>query len=641
MPFLESRTDFLPAYRDPSLGPTTGFTENFGATFTAQSYRESYLGHADLLQQEFERTADEVERLTGKRPEVDFAPSVYSMRARELENLGIERPGSAYHVEALKKLKDFDAQLAEMKKTNPQVRTTAEMWDAAKKRAKEVGYEEYSVSSRASALGRLGQFGGGMAGSFTTNDPLNLFTLGAGGVGRNAVTRVLTEMGAAGAIESVNQFTGVATNKTLLGIENTAGQKLENIFFAAAGAGVFRGVAEGAPTAYRALEARVAPQRAFARVLRDTVDSVPLSRFTDPTRAAYEALKRFETSEARAARWAYERGIDIEKINPFGPTREGAQFFEEQGREFERRLLEQDLKASTAIGRVLPGEKQPAVAVSDFDLVAAKEIETEARARAPEIFRQLDEANAKLAELDNDMRAIRQDMEVRGVGDALELLDPATGARVREIEAELGEAIPRRRREELERELDTITANFDPEAVAKAENDFRIGPKNRIRSIEASRRAARRNFRKAQRAAEQVVNDIASRKAAERRLRIETEAVRQRGEIRRTLDSGQPDIPTRRQPVADVAAAVREAVELAEKVPADERAAAAMKAAKPDEEGKVDLGFGPIPENFRVAIDVAKGADGDEAVTKTVRELLDDADEDDKLLEQMTKCSLS
>src|SRR5690606_32255200 len=85
---------------------------------------------------------------------------------------------------------------------------------------------------------------------------------------------------------------------------------------------------------------------------------------------------------------------------------------------------------------------------------------------------------ARLAEADLRMAERGSAINTRSPADAVGLVDEASGLRVREIEAELQR--PGARVEELEQELDMIVESIGPEEVARADQDWRIGPRREL-----------------------------------------------------------------------------------------------------------------------------------------------------------------
>lgn len=119
-------------------------------------------------------------------------------------------------------------------------------------RADAAAAEERSERTPLSFGGGFGDFLGGAIGSMRpSTDPLNFGTLGVGGAGKSVAARVLSEGGAQGAIETVNQFTGVQENRKLLGLNYGVSQAAMQIGMTAAGGAALRATGEAAAAGVR------------------------------------------------------------------------------------------------------------------------------------------------------------------------------------------------------------------------------------------------------------------------------------------------------------------------------------------------------------------------------------------------------
>lgn len=144
------------------------------------------------------------------------------------------------------KLQDYDKRIAELQEKFPELglRTSREMWDATKGIAQE--YESRAMNDRRTLGGNVGAFFGGAIASMNPNtDPFNFVTLGVGGVGETALMRILSQGAGQGAIEAVNQITGVQEQRRLLGLEHGFGDAISRIGSAAVGGAALQGVGEG------------------------------------------------------------------------------------------------------------------------------------------------------------------------------------------------------------------------------------------------------------------------------------------------------------------------------------------------------------------------------------------------------------
>ena len=172
--------------------------------------------------------------------------------------------------EGLTDIQSFDKRLQELQNIDPNVKTFADVWQDTLQQAAEIQERTERVLSRGPGFS-LGAFAGGMVGSFTDRDPLNLFTMGIGGGAlqgtlngvklalgatklgtKSAFTsRVIGEGLVQGGIETVNQFGGVQENRRLLGLPDMS--PMEAIAMAAIGGGLIRGGIEGIGKGVRVL----------------------------------------------------------------------------------------------------------------------------------------------------------------------------------------------------------------------------------------------------------------------------------------------------------------------------------------------------------------------------------------------------
>ena len=369
--------------------------------------------------------------------------------------------------------------------------------------------ENYVVADRASALGTVGQFVGGVAGSFTGNDPLNIASLflNPGGKGLTAVARE----GALGlGVESVNQLTGVRLNKNLLGVENTAGQIAANILFAGAGAAAFRGVAEGAGPGYRALEKRIAPDRARARELRDII--LDAADNAAPTSRSSRGSQRKLRQDVYTRQYIQDDVDFLARNNPIPRTPEGDAAF--------IRMVSQAYspdaatRTDTAVAQLIPdAEGNTFTLVPGFDQALAKSIEADARKAAPQLYEEMDSAGKRVAELDEEIEELSKSLH--SVGDVVEQIDEVTGQRIKDIEKELDGKVTVKRRNQLESELDLLVAAFPEEQLSRQLNIMDGTRRRKIKRARASRKAAKRRYNDARSQAQQTVQGLADARKAE------------------------------------------------------------------------------------------------------------------------------
>jgi hypothetical protein len=654
MPFLDMQNDMLPSDIPGSAGPATGLGENFDAAFLDQSYNNSQMGLEAALEESYVQNQKIFENITGEKGTAFPLPVyLYAARRASGENpagffqQSLTGESEDFHDPKQKKmLADFDAlelKIGELKKQYPGVKNFSEILNEVQARAKDIEHNSASVAERGTMLGVTGSFAGRVAGSFTWRDPINIGTLGLGGIGKSMASRVLTEGAANAAVEAIDQFTGVQENRQLMGLEQVS--PWQSIMYAGAGAALIRGGIEGAPSAYRALEAKISPERAMVRTFTDQINkslAQPIDNLFARSGLSDDELARFLRErpdvDSRAAGYGLESEMEVRAANPYGDGVEADILHRERLRDamaaLDDRTGKDALLSSSAMIRALDTPEGTRFVIPENATITEPEAVVIAKSEDPELFRKLDEAQAKLSDATAQLTTAENNLRGRRVSDAVGLIDEPTGQRVRAIETELDETIPRARRQELERELDTLLANINPDEIDQAEKLFRgTTAKFDKRSFEASRRAARKDVNRLTKQAQDKVSKVAERQ----RLLRETSPLRQQSRVALRDLFG---------PTADEVSATVKAVDDFDAKRVDYAAAAVQRARKPvvaegakaGEPGQVDIGLDEmVPENFAIPVETL--ANGDVRYV-TVREILDDLADDDNLAKAMKECAI-
>lgn len=618
MPFLDRRNDQLPPLGPgmSSGGPTTGFGENFWQTFTHQRRVDSQFALEAELYNQYQENLSRFRELTGEEPEfsVGWSHMGEAYRRHTDPNMPYIDPRYDHDYDQMQK---FDERVSELKEQFPELQTFAEMVEGVGNMFREVDEQTSQVTGQAGLGGMLGGFAGGIVGSFSLRDPVLLGSLFIPNPGATVARRILTEIAIGSGTEAFVQYGTVQPRREEFDLPEQSA--LASIIFAGVGSGVFRGAIEGAGPGFRALESRLHPDRAQARVFRDTMDealAAPLSdlmrrmspqRLTDDELlAAVQALP--QTPSVRAAAQGLEQGIEFARANPYGNSHSAELRFSRDlaqvRAEFEGEIVPPHLRTDTAVGRFIENR------LIEMDRTPEANI---GRQQAPELYARVDEAQARVDEIEMRIAELEEGISARSMSDSVGLLDEIAGVRVREIEAELDTAIPRPRREALEDELNTIVESLDPEQITRAESDFRIGPQRELRAARNARRTALKNLRRAQR----PITDLESRIARD---------AEQREIVGAILN---PQV-MRRQVVRDLA---RDLDEVEPRIP-EITETLVQRVQEPDVR-MIDLdGEHLIPEDFRVALD----EDGTQ--TMTARQIMEDLAEDTRMLEAMRSCAL-
>jgi hypothetical protein len=442
------------------------------------------------------------------------------------------------------------------------------------------------------------------------------------------------------------------------GLEHTTADMLLSVAAAGVGSAALRAGFEGIGPGYRALEAAVAPQRAAARARADSIERNldiqietlrVLRGVTDEQWLEFMRLSPRTDPDVAAARADMETRVEFARQNP------ATMRFDSVDPELRMQQialgLEGDPRASLFSGAAV-------ARAPDFDAmvprargdllreVGSDQIALQARADNPDVFAALDRATERLAEADRGISEIRDMMAGRTAADALEAIDPASAARLREVEAELARAIPRARRAALEREADMIVADMGPEAAAR-EADAMIGPRRRLRDQQASARARRREMAAAQRDAEAAYDMAAevAQGAVQRAIEDQPairravadairQSMRQAGPVARLMAPAERSGAPPPNPNAGMTRqAVRQARETAERWNKDNATNAIMARASVQEDGTIDIGLPQrVPQDATFEIEPG--------VVMSIRDIMADIAADDALVQAVRVCAL-
>lgn len=249
-------TDNGPTYPDSvSPGPKLGFLGALESAYNEQVRNSSING----LSYSFMR-ADEAEEQNARKNGKDYTPFY---KRENTPNAKATVPGisdplqptlSAYHRiartivdrEDNASLADFaehDAKtMEENAKGGYQIKTLSEIYEGVKKQAAETerrSHLDWTIPGYVGGI--IGSLGGSLD---PRTDPLNTATLAVGGVGKTVLGRIASQAGGQGAIEVVNQLTGVQENRRLLGLDYGISNAAMSVAGAAAGGALIQGGAE-------------------------------------------------------------------------------------------------------------------------------------------------------------------------------------------------------------------------------------------------------------------------------------------------------------------------------------------------------------------------------------------------------------
>lgn len=227
-----------------SVGPRADFSESFSAAFDDQSLNNSSFGARNRFKELEQANLDKIYEVTGKRINLSFDTLDIILGKTQHTIVGVNTVNSLEI--AQEETQQAIQQINELSQQFTGIKSYDDLLSDLHKEAAEVETRQQKVNKRSGASGVVGSFAGGVTGSFTINDPVNIFSLGFGGAGKTLATRILTEAEINAGVEFLNQFGFVNENRRIAGLrELTTQERLTNVAFAGVGAGALRGTFEG------------------------------------------------------------------------------------------------------------------------------------------------------------------------------------------------------------------------------------------------------------------------------------------------------------------------------------------------------------------------------------------------------------
>lgn len=154
-----------------------------------------------------------------------------------------------------------------------------------------------------------------------------------------------------------------------------------------------------------------------------------------------------------------------------------------------------DLYSSTAVGRVIDSR---APHIADFETAVRGQV----LADDPALAARYQAAEAKFTQAQERVAAIEEPLAARKQSDAVAMIDQPSADRLRAIESEIAQKPSAKRLAALEAEQSVIVESLGPDAIAKAESDFRIGPQKQAKKARQTLATARQEFSKVRREAD-------------------------------------------------------------------------------------------------------------------------------------------
>lgn len=250
------------------------------------------------------------------------------------------------------------------KLNNPSIKSFEQILEEVSQMQQEVEGETASMYERGGTGSFLASLAGGVVGSFTHRDPLNVVTA-PWGAGRTIATRIAAEAGLAAGITAATELTEVTPNRALAGLEYR--NPLYNIAAAGIGGGVIRGGIEGIGYG-------------VGRLRGEDIDFDARD-----TQLAQMFAANSDKPSARAGAMILDDAVFVEKNNPFGEGRASQERFLAELQQMQRAMNGEPM---TAVARVLPPLPFDYIKkAADFEIV---------REQAPNLWARMEAAQAKV-----------------------------------------------------------------------------------------------------------------------------------------------------------------------------------------------------------------------------------------------------
>jgi len=411
--------------------PQTGVVENFNAMFEQMQTGDAIYAVEAEMRESIAENSVRYQKATGEHLPGYIGNSGYMslVRAEAGENpkwqVGAVQDEEAIYNELKTKLQDA-------KNNGIPVQTLDEIWKSVQNKAKAAEINAAEITNRQDTGGFFGAMAGAVAGSFTTRDPINLATVFLMSPLKGLAVKIASEMGLQATIELINQVTGVAENRRLLGLDQDWKRSLTM-----AGAASLGGFIHLAPPAVkligkggRAIEGQIAPKRAIGRQLLNDLDEVTGNLDPDAVIKAFDKARQQGAPEA-LNEVVYEmlRKQASSTIKLTGADLVGAGF---------RKTISDDalerIKEYSLTGKIPPSS----IPVPEFRGVPVSEINAATSAAAGRIDWELDNILRKITALETDIvkttSQAAQTTQKLSI-DYLEEVNPKSAARLREIDA--------------------------------------------------------------------------------------------------------------------------------------------------------------------------------------------------------------
>lgn len=365
-------------------------------------------------------------------------------------------------------LERYDASVQRAREAGRDVMTAEELFRGVQQAAQTA--ESDLENTPTTLAGDAAQLLGGMVASIDPRtDPFNTATLAVGSVGKSIATRVLSQVGAQGAIETINQITGVQENRRLLGLRHGFWQGAGTVATTALGAGGLQLIGEGAVAAGRHLGRRwfAGPNDAPAPGERvdPTLEQPPEPPATpSPARLDPEGHQAEIAEAARqsAVQAPYAHGLNAPQrveVDLAAVTQQLDDWAGPRPWELDARVV-----GDTALGRVMSGSRTPEITMSTGD----RYVDTVARQIDPNLFRQFDSLVDSKAEVKRSIDQIQDEAAEQAASELDDISDEIMRLRAKaqtenQSKAKKSNAKADKLEEERESKLAELLARDNPE----------------------------------------------------------------------------------------------------------------------------------------------------------------------------------
>jgi polyhydroxyalkanoate synthesis regulator phasin len=370
-----------------SMGPRLGFLGKFEAAYDAQVRANSLYGLEQYFRDAEQEQIRKIKKaglepprsLNNSEDGSMFAGGDFTNSSRYIDAARFLAKGEKPEISSEIEARDEAIRKLRIKNPSLELKTYGEIFADVQKSAQTA--ERRDAEQETTWGGTLGGIAGIALGSVNPRtDPLNALTLGVGGAGRTAFRRIGSQVLSQGAIESVNQLTGVQTGRDLLGLESGFGEALGSIAGAAIGAGALQGVGEGIGFAAR---------RWFRNTPLDPAPPVPVAAPPEVPRIARNAdpSARVTTEELLSSSETFM--LEVNRNNPLGGSRRAETVIQQE-------LMNADYQLNRGVN---PWELKPQTDTRLPGVVRSPEVNAlESRMSVGELARSIDPETHRIAD---------------------------------------------------------------------------------------------------------------------------------------------------------------------------------------------------------------------------------------------------